>query len=132
MRVTTALLVWLITASAALADWSTNVWPSYLYPLQGVTQFREAHSGGVERCTAVGVEPPDVLTNLYLSHWSNLTNIKAKLKLCIPYFVNTNPAIAGSYDSWFTTNPITTTNFYNLGEWVHQWRRLWGTDPQYG
>jgi hypothetical protein len=74
---------------AAAGQWATNgVWPSYEYPRQSRAQFADVYSAAVERCYAAGISIAG--PKWYRSQYDNLTNVKARLKAAIPYYIVTN------------------------------------------
>lgn len=99
----TSLLLLLFCLKTSTADgWSTNVWPSQAYPMEGYRQLSECYTATVERCLVAGVTPPVAVTN-YLEGYRALTNIKQRIQTVIPSFL-----AATSLD---TTSPVASNYF---------------------
>jgi hypothetical protein len=84
----TTILIYCSLVCMAAGQWSTNIWPSYAYPRQSAAQFAEVHSAAVERCYAAGLSIAGL--RLYRSQYANLTNIKARIREAVPYYIVTN------------------------------------------
>ena len=56
------IFILMVIASSTFGEWSTNAWPSYDWPRQGMVHSRECYSGIVERLYVLGILPDTVLS----------------------------------------------------------------------
>jgi hypothetical protein len=107
------LAAYLAVCAASKADgWTTNAWPSQQYPRQGKMQLSDVWSSTVERCQVVGISNP-VAPAWYRFQRTTVTNIKSRMKVLIPYFVNASVLATGTpaASSYFSNNSGASASF---------------------